>query len=240
MSVLLSPQPDTWDSGFWDSGFWDATSQGTTPGPMVKVKTDISKRKPVDQIAKMRAGHQGLLDNAAVFANPTVPLAQFNTEINTAQGFMDDITTQEGILTGLRTQRDNALRIARGSYTLNGSFVETKSGNDRAKAALSGYDLTAETPAPAPALYKLTGVALTSGDDAGEADGMCNADPTADGYEVQVSPDPPGAWTMYGSFGNSKFTLTGLPSLTKQWMRVRAMRGNDKGPWSDPAFAVIP
>lgn len=214
---------------------------GTNPlKKMIHVKTDISKRKPVDQIVKMRAGHQGLLDNVLVFPNPTVPLTQVNTEIDTAEDFMNAISTKEDELEGLRTQRDTALRTARGSYTMNGSFVETKSGDDRAKGILSGYDLTAETPTPAPPLFKLTGVALSTGDDAGEADGMCNADTTADGYEVQVSADPPAAWAMHGSFGNSKFTLTGLPSLTKQWIRVRSMRGNEKGPWSDPAFAIIP
>jgi hypothetical protein len=39
---------------------------------------------------------------------------------------------------------------------------------------------------------------------------------------------------------NSKTTLTGYPSGSKLWVRVRAINSKGKGAWSDVAVKIVP
>jgi hypothetical protein len=62
-------------------------------------------------------------------------------------------------------------------------------------------------------------------------------------YEIQQSVDPitASSWTHAEVVTGSKAMLTGLTSGAKMWFRVRSVGPKKiKGPWSDPAFKVVP
>ena len=50
----------------------------------------------------------------------------------------------------------------------------------------------------------------------------------------------PRVWVNQEPSKISSGTISGLPSLSRQWIRAAAKGSNNTGGWSDPAFAVIP
>ncbi len=64
---------------------------------------------------------------------------------------------------------------------------------------------------------------------------------SATGYEFQISEGTPDNWTNAGAAGKtSKYTFRGLNPGKKYWFRVRAIKGEEKGAWSDPATTTAP
>jgi len=61
-------------------------------------------------------------------------------------------------------------------------------------------------------------------------------------YEIETSPDPlgPNTWGNRFSVTGSRARLTGLPSVTRVWIRVRAFGAAGAGPWSDPGLKTVP
>lgn len=122
------------------------------------------------------------------------------------------------------------------------NYVWETSGGDEAKIQSAGMSLrapkTPTTSLPAP-----QGLAVTAGDNEGELDAVWDPVPKNKGYEVQTSPDPVTgtSWAFAETSSASKTTLTGLPSGSKIWVRVRALGPKKiKSPWSDPAVKRVP
>lgn len=122
------------------------------------------------------------------------------------------------------------------------NYVWETSGGDEAKIQSAGMSLrapkTPTTSLPAP-----QGLAVTAGDNEGELDAVWDPVPKSKGYEVQTSPDPVTgtSWAFAETSSASKTTLTGLPSGSKIWVRVRALGPKKiKSPWSDPAVKRVP
>jgi hypothetical protein len=122
------------------------------------------------------------------------------------------------------------------------NYVWETSGGDEAKIQSAGMSLrapkTPTTSLPAP-----QGLAVTAGDNEGELDAVWDPVPKNKGYEVQTSPDPVTgtSWAFAETSTASKTTLTGLPSGSKIWVRVRALGPKKiKSPWSDPAVKRVP
>jgi hypothetical protein len=122
------------------------------------------------------------------------------------------------------------------------NYVWETSGGDEAKIQTAGMSLraprTPTTSLPAP-----QGLAATAGDEEGELDLVWDPVPKSKGYEVQTSPDPVtgSSWEYAETSTASKTSLTGLPSGSKIWVRVRALGPKKiKSPWSDPAVKRVP
>jgi hypothetical protein len=85
-------------------------------------------------------------------------------------------------------------------------------------------------------------LSATTGDNDGEIDLQWDKIKNAHSYEIQRCDDPP----VDANYANSvsctvsKRAMTGLPSGTKMWFRVRAIGGAGPGPWSDPATKMVP
>ena len=65
----------------------------------------------------------------------------------------------------------------------------------------------------------------------------------AHSWEVEASPDPmtAGSFALKTTASQSQGAVAGLPSVTKQWLRVRAVGAKSaKGPYSDPICRVVP
>lgn len=112
---------------------------------------------------------------------------------------------------------------------------------DPVKLLSTGFSL-AEEGSPVE-LAQVQNLSITSGDDDGELD--LHWDPTkgATGYSVALSTDieNPAAWKIIKALGKTtKYTITGLVSGTKCWVRISASRGTTSGAWSDPATKIAP
>ena len=84
---------------------------------------------------------------------------------------------------------------------------------------------------------------LSQGDFDGTLDVFWKPVRGSNGYEIQISADPPTgtSWTPKMTASKSSATIEGLTSGAKLWARVRAVGADNKpGPWSDPAVKVVP
>ena len=187
----------------------------------------------------MVAVKDGLTTPAATFTSLAVPLATYADKVEEITANAAAIQANDDLAESLRHTRDTLLAAGRLMYEQNAGSVAGKAGDDAAMAVLSGYDLYA-TPTPAGPLAQVQNLAATTGDDPGEADLQHNPVPGAVAYETQCSPNGTTGWTYVSTVGVSKQTVTGQASLTMCWFRVRAIRGTEHGPWSDPATALIP
>jgi len=206
---------------------------------MVKLRTALASLKPEVQITKMVAVKDGLTTHAATFTSLAVPLATYADKVEEITANAAAIQANDDLAESLRHTRDTLLAAGRLMYEQNAGSVAGKAGDDAAMAVLSGYDLYA-TPTPAGPLAQVQNLAATTGDDPGEADLQHNPVPGAVAYETQCSPNGTTGWTYVSTVGVSKQTVTGQASMTMCWFRVRAIRGTEHGPWSDPATALIP
>ncbi len=97
-------------------------------------------------------------------------------------------------------------------------------------------------PGPPPPMTKVAGVTFAAGGD--EQSGAADWESVygARYYDVETSTNPndPALWKEYDSTPTVGLELTDLTSGQKLWVRVRAVNSVEKGPWSDPACAMIP
>ena len=213
--------------------------QGKNPGIMITLRTSLTSLTAPDQASKMADVKAALTTNAALFPNLPVPLATFSAKLTAIQGNLAAITAKEEELKNLRLVRNTLLADGRLMYSQNGSYVAGVCGDDAAKAALSGYE-QAGPPTPAGSLGQVQNLSVSTGDNAGELDSQHDPVAGATGYESEISPDGNTGWVHISTVGISKETFTGLPPLTYRWIRTRAVKGNEHGPWSDPAKGLVP
>lgn len=235
----------SWDSTSpletWDSLVtWDALPKpGNTIKPMIELRTSLSGLKPDDQHTKMNTVRNGLAAHPALFPNLPVPLATFAAKVDAIEDNLDAILAKEGELKQLRIDRGTLLAEGRLMYASNAAHVAGASGNDAGNALLIGYE-QAGVATPSPALGKVQNLSVSTGDNPGELDSQHDPVQGASGYESETSPDGNTGWAHASTTGISKETFTGLPSLTYRWVRTRAVKGSEHGPWSDPAKGLVP
>ncbi len=231
-----------WDEGFWDSSFWDS---GTAPPPtrkhaMITLKTSLFRLSRDDQYTKMEAAKNGLKNHATEFPDPDVPIPDVEARLVLAKVKLDLIKKLKDELAAETILCDDALALCRSDYDLNGNYVVKIAKDDKATGNLSGYDV-ADDPGGAPQpLGQVLNVVATTGDEDGELEVTAKKLAYATGYEWQWAENPAGPWTHGASSGVRSVEIKPLPSLKKIWIRGRGIRGNDHGPWSDPACGMVP
>jgi hypothetical protein len=116
--------------------------------------------------------------------------------------------------------------------------------DDETKLVTTGFPLSEVGGTPPPVvLVPVVNVSVTVGDEAGQVDIHWDSQKKVDGYLIEYSPDSnfPAATTKEKGVGRtSKYTLTGLSSGDYIWIRVRAVKGTEQGPPSDPATSIVP
>lgn len=231
--------PATWDNGVWDTLTWDAAEPGQPFNRMVKLKTGLSKLKFTDKVTRMKAVEVAMTGNAS-FVSPNPSLATYGAKIDAIDAKLLEIDNTETHLDMLRQQRDLLIKEGELLYAQLGADVANQSGDDRAKAASSGYELVDETPATPAPLVKPENVSASTGDNEGELDVQWDSLAGVDAFIIQVSADPNvGPWLHAGVVAVSRFTLTNQPHMTRRWVRVAGIRGSEQGPFSDPAAGIV-
>ena len=120
-------------------------------------------------------------------------------------------------------------------------FVDGIAKGDANTILLAGMDVAAP-PGPAQPMPKILDHRLVSGELDQTLLGSWPSEGGARYYDVQVTSNPNDAasWEDYDSPVTASIVLEGQPSGQKRWTRVRAVNSVGKGPWSDPACAMVP
>lgn len=117
-----------------------------------------------------------------------------------------------------------------------------KAKGEAPKLVAMGWDVTeGGTSAPQP-VGPVQGLVVTAGDEDGELDYAHERTVGAVNYERQTTTTPMDAasWVNRSTLTRSSGTIAGLPSGSRQWLRVRAVGPLGPGPWSDPASKTVP
>jgi hypothetical protein len=177
----------------------------------------------------------------ANFLTPIPPLPTIGTLITNLSNAHNTYLAGQIAQDQNRMLRDNAADALAAGLTSLAAYVQAASGGDAAKILSAGMDVKGAA-APAGMPSPVANLALTFGDNAGELDAQWDADPAAYSYEIQTSPDPMTAtsWTMQPAVTKSSTAITGLPTGTRQWVRVRSVGSAGTGAWSDPATKIVP
>jgi len=231
-----------WDSDRWNEAVWDSVSPQKRRA-MQMFNVSISRSNAEQVIALLKALKKNITDNPTVFTNATAILAQIEAALTELSDAHDAVVENDSLSKSLVSAQQSALADCAPVVADVGAYGEDVCADDKVKAALLGLPLTSDnsghTPIP---LVKQTGLSVTTSETPGELDWQCDSMDGAHGWEAETGMEPltPSSFTLKGSFSRSKGILTGLPSNTKVWVRVRATGGkNVKGPWSDPIARVV-
>ena len=194
-------------------------------------------------IALLQALKKNITDNVTVFLNSTAILTQIDGVLTPLIAANGAVVENESLAKSLTAAQQAAVLACAPVVKAVGDYGEGVCGGDPVKAALLGLPLSKQNATHLPVtLVKPTGFSVTTSETPGELDTQTDTMNGAHGWEVEASPDPMTAtsFVLKASFSRSKGAVTGLPSNTKIWLRIRATGGkNAKGPWSDPICRVV-
>lgn len=208
---------------------------------MAKAKLGLDKLTDTQVVDKATTIKTSMTGNA-YFPTPNPTLASIGTAITTAA---TKIAAYNASLTATQTalaDRDAALEALRALLALLAAYVDNTSGGDPAKITSSGMSVRAANGAIGTVTQVLK-LVVAAGENDGTLETSWSPVRGAVSYEIQVSVDPAtgSSWEFKMVAGRSDATILGVPSGTKQWVRVRAIGANNiPGPWSDPAAKMVP
>ncbi|PAW87126.1 MAG: hypothetical protein B9S33_06775 [Pedosphaera sp. Tous-C6FEB] len=206
-----------------------------------KIKLNLQSYTVPDKIQFMRQVVTQMTGNAN-FTTPAPTLASITTKADALQSAFNAQQTAQQAAKTATTNLGTAEDAANAAMNSLANYVEETTLGDTAKIENAGMSTrapkTPTTSLPAPG-----NLSSTAGDEEGELDLVWDPVPKAKGYEVQTSPDPVTgtSWVFAETSSASRTSLTGLPSGSKVWVRVRALGPKKiKSPWSDPAVKRVP
>lgn len=151
----------------------------------------------------------------------------------------DDAYTGLPVLKAARDAAADELRIEHTAYA---AAISAKAKGDPVILAAPGYPLAADKVVSSDPPAQVTNLSLTQGDMDGSLDGSHDPAARAASYEVQLTTVDPvaGPYTTVLQPTGSRWSLDGLTSGQRVWVRVRGIGSNGAGPWSDPATKIVP
>jgi hypothetical protein len=208
---------------------------------MAKIKLELSRLTVDEKTAKTRQ------ITAAMNANPNFPtpvpaLSALITAANELEAAAREATAARQTAKTKTTAQNNKEDAIDRLLTQEAGYVEAAAGGDEEKILSAGMDTKAAPSATTSVPDQPQGLTPTEGDNAGEIDAAWDRVPGARSYVIEISPDPITAtsWKHTGASPKSSYTLSGLTSGTRYWIRVAAVGTNGQGPWSGPATKIAP
>lgn len=206
-----------------------------------QIKLDLQGKTVPQKIQFLRDIVTQMTGNAN-YPTPNPALTAITTKANNLEAALGTQATAQQAAKTATTNLETKEGEADASLSSLSNYVWETSGGDEAKIQTAGMTLRAPKT-PTTSLSAPQGVTATAGDEEGELDLVWEPVPKSKGYEVQTSPDPVTgtSWAFAETSTASKTSLTGLPSGSKIWVRVRALGPKKiKSPWSDPAVKRVP
>ncbi len=231
------------DSGVrFDSGarYDDANPEPPTSTTMKYIKLGLSDLNVDGKVAQGNAIKTGMTGNIN-FPSP-----------NPTPGTLGTVTND---LAAKKIARDNlveackaateALHLAEKLYDLTitqiAAYAEGAVLGDPVKLEGAGFTMR-KNPQPIGTPGQVQDLRLTSNTFAGRLFARWEPVKGVSSYEVQICPDPvvEANWRGLTPSTASNYVIEGLPSATRQWLRVRAVTKKAVGPWSQLANKVVP
>jgi len=208
---------------------------------MLKISLGLSKMPIMAKIAKSKMIIQKMTGNAN-FATPNPSLIDVTASITAAETAKTNADAAQATSTELKViehQKEKALDL---SLTHLANYVEVQA-NDNAAVIESAGMTPASKPTHVGELDAPQGLAVTSGDDAGELDSHWDGVRGAKSYIIQlniVDPLKEADWKEAALPTKSTCGLKNLVSGTRYWVRVAAVGSAGKSGWSDVATKIAP
>lgn len=206
-----------------------------------KVAKKTAKLNAVQLVPKVQISLTAVAAHPTTFTGATALLAAGNTAVTELSDADTQVAALEQQAAQAREVRDMKRVAALEFYDEFATYVNNIANGDASIILLAAMDV-ALPPGPAPAMTQVLELIFVSGTDEQTADSFWRAVYGARFYEMQISTNPNDAalWKTLTSTSTVGLQLTGLTSGQKAWVRVRAVNSVDKGPWSEPACAMIP
>ena len=184
-------------------------------------------------------------DGNPALPTPAPPFVAIKTKREAMRAKMDQLSALDTQAKALRNAICDDADELRDLFAVGASYAEACTECDGTKILSLGFDVVGAPSSTPVAMTQVMNLAVTVGDNEGEIDASWDPVDSARVYEVQTAPSPtaPATWTVYGTpQTKSSITLSGLTSGQRTWVRVRAIGAGDSspGPFSDPAFSMVP
>ena len=168
-------------------------------------------------------------------------LTNLDTLVAAAETVDGLIATLEIQLSALRKSRITKTDAAALEFELNAKYVEADTKGNDAQQISAGFQV-ATPAAPVGPMTQPLDLSVTMGDSNGSLKWHTHPVPGAIGMEAQTTANPldDASWVSHTVVAQSSGTLTGLPSGTRQYVRLRAIGPLGPGPWSDSANKMVP
>ena len=230
---------------FFDSGITYDSEPPPLPNknkPMAKIRRDWPRMNRPERLTLAQTVSTAITGNAALAAlSPTA--AQFEALRAASAAAEQAIKDNAVILAALRVTATTAMDALMAGFENVALSAEGITHGDPAGLSTTGFNLvTTGTPGPSPAMTQVVNFSLTAGDFEQQLDGHCDPVSGARGYNVQTTLDMTGTpvWVNQPDTPNTQFSLKGLTSGQRMWVRMRAYGTQGPGPWSDPATKIVP
>jgi hypothetical protein len=232
-----------WDSGErFDSGVrWDEPDTPAQRKLMNLINRSISRKSVEQVITQLTTVKANLAANPTVFTNATATVTAIDGVLTPLTTAHQAVLQNNDLAKSLTDTQQSALLAVAPVMDQVGGYVEGIANGNEATAELSGMPLR-KPRGPIP-LVKPGGLSVTTGDAEGQLTWQCDSADGIHAVEVEVSPDPMTAnsFALKATSTGTQGVIAGLPSATKQWVRVRFVGGKSaKGPYSDPLCRVVP
>ena len=208
---------------------------------MPKTKLNFRNLAVSAKIAKAKQIVTALTGNPN-FPSPNPPLADITAVITQTETKSSERDAAQQLAKTKTTELNACEEELDGLMSQIAGHVDSVAGNDEAKILSAGFDTRAAATATSQPPPPPSSLDTTIGDHDGELDASWDTVAGAKSYVVEISEDPPTptGWKHAGVSTKSKFTIEGLQSGKRYWIRVAAINTAGQSGWSDPATKIAP
>lgn len=209
---------------------------------MINILRNWQRLGRPDRVTFFRKISDNLAKTPPPLANPNPPAADYETIVAAAEGAMKNIGDLEQALKAARKAAGPLVDAAGAATETMARRCEDAFADNPAGAISVGFEVAGQAkPALAGGYGAPQDLSTTMNENAGAIDWHCHPEPGAQNYELETTADPVhGPWTRQESSTRSRGTVTGLPSGTRIYLRVRANGPKGPGPWSEVADRMVP
>jgi hypothetical protein len=208
---------------------------------MPKTKLNFRNLPVSAKIAKAKQIVTALTGNPN-FPSPNPPLADIAAVITQTETKSSERDAAQQLAKTKTTELNAFVDELDGVMSQIAGHLDSVAGNDEAKILSAGFDTRAAATATSQPPPPPSSLDTTIGDHDGELDASWDTVAGAKSYVIEISEDPPTptGWKHAGVSTKSKFTIEGLQSGKRYWIRVAAINTAGQSGWSDPATKIAP